>query len=122
MLGSAVSKFVIYVLTAVVGTTGIALFDGSPFTLKTAVTLGITALTAVAVWGSENTVTQPWAKYLVGLVGAVAQVVAAAWGDQHFDAFEIQAIILAALGFLAVGAAKNTGAPVDTADAAGGAL
>lgn len=124
MLASPYSKAVLYVLTAVFGTTGIALFDGTPFTVKTAVTIAITAVTALGVWGVDNDVRQPWAKFIVGLIGAVAQTLNAAWGDFRFDPFEIQALVLAVLGFLAVGAATNVGVvgPADPADATGGAL
>lgn len=123
MLASPYAKLLVYVLTAVFGTTGLALFDGTPFTVKTAVTIGITVLTAAGVWGVENDVRQPWAKFLVGLIGAVAQTLNAAWGDFRFDPFEIQALILAVLGFLAIGAAENVSAGqlVNVPDSRGGA-
>ena len=108
-----IQKFVIYVLTAVLGGTGITLVLAGDFSDRVVlIGLGITAATAVVTYFKENSPSQPWAKQAVAIAGATVLAITFAWTDHHFAVDEIPAILLAFLGAWQVGTVANTPARV----------
>jgi hypothetical protein len=107
MLG--VEKFLVYVVTAVVGSTAItAILAGGLNNTVVWVDLVITAATAALTWLKANTPTQPWAKQAIALFGAGVLAFVSAWTDHQITLTEIPAIVLAILGALQVGVVANT--------------
>jgi hypothetical protein len=110
---AGIQKFVIYVLTAVLGGTGITVILAGDFTDRVVlIGLGITAATAVVTFLTENSPSQPWAKQAVAILGATVMAFTFAWTDHRIAVDEIPAILLAFLGAWQVGTVANTPARV----------
>jgi hypothetical protein len=102
-------KFFVYVLVAVLGSTGITTILTGDFTNKVVlISLGVTAATAALVWLKENTPTQPWAKQVIAILGAAVAAFVFAWTDHRITVTEIPPIILAVLGAWQVGTLANS--------------
>lgn len=107
MLG--IEKFLIYVVTAVVGSTAITAILAGGFNDRVVwIDLAVTAATAALTWWKANTPTQPWAKQAIALFGAGVLAFVSAWTDHQISLTEIPAIVLAVLGALQVGVIANT--------------
>lgn len=100
-------KLVQFVLIAVVGGTGAALFDGHGISGAELANIVVLAVTAVSVYFVANTPEQPWAKTAVAVLGAGVTVLTSAWSDQRLSPTEIQQIVLAVLGAVGVGVTAN---------------
>lgn len=100
-------KLIVYVLTAVVGGVSVDLFDWHGLSGAEWANIAVAAITAASVWFTRNSPTQPWAKTVVAVIGAGVTVLTSAWSDSRLDTTEIQQIILAVLGALAVGTVAN---------------
>jgi drug/metabolite transporter (DMT)-like permease len=100
-------KLAQYVLIAVVGGTGAALFDGRGLSKSELANIAVLAVTAVSVYFARNTPTQPWAKTAVAVLGAGVAVLTSAWSDHRISPVEIQQIVLAVLGAIGVGVTAN---------------
>jgi drug/metabolite transporter (DMT)-like permease len=116
-------KLVQFVLLAVVGGTGAALFDGHGISHAELANIAVLVVTAVAVYFRANTPEQPWAKTAVAVLGAGVAVLTSAWSDHHIAPVEIQQIVLALLGAIGVAVTANVPpgpqpeAPVTSLDA-----
>jgi uncharacterized membrane protein YfcA len=112
-------KFFVYVLVAVLGSTGITTILKGDFTDKVVlISLGITAVTAALVWLKENTPEQPWAKQVIAILGAAVAAFVFAWTDHRIEVAEISPILLAILGAWQVGTVANKLARDTTGQAA----
>lgn len=100
-------KFAQYVLIAVVGGAGAALFDGHGLSRGELANIAVLAVTAVSVYFAKNSPTQPWAKTAVAVLGAGVAVLASAWSDHKIAPAELQQIALAVLGAVGVGVVAN---------------
>ncbi len=106
MLG--IEKFLIYVITAVVGSTAITAILAGEINDRTVwINLAITAVTAALAWWKANTPTQPWAKQVIAITGAGVLAFVSAWTDHQITALELPAIILALLGAWNIGQVQN---------------
>lgn len=100
-------KFVLYVVTAVVGSAGVSLLAPGGHTAAALFNVLVLALTAAGVYFRANTPTQPWAKMVIAVLGAAVTVLTSAWSDHHIDTTEIVQIVLAILGAIQVGTVAN---------------
>jgi hypothetical protein len=104
-----VEKFLVYVVIAVLGSTGITTVLSGNFTdTVVLISLGLTAVTAAGVWLTENTPEQPWAKQAVAILGAAVAAFTFAWTDHSISVEEVPAILLAILGAWQVGTVSNS--------------
>ena len=111
-------KALLYVLIAVAGSSA-ALFTSGAWDGTGSWNVVVLAVGALAVYFTTNTPRQPWAKFLVAVLAAGAAVLTSAWTDHRIDPVEVQQIVLAVLGAVAVGAAANTPVKVPTPTVAG---
>jgi drug/metabolite transporter (DMT)-like permease len=100
-------KLVQFVLLAVVGGTGAALFDGHGLSRGELANIAVLVVTAVSVYLARNTPEQPWAKTAVAVLGAGVAVLTSAWSDHRISPAEIQQIVLAVLGAIGVATVAN---------------
>lgn len=100
-------KLVQFVLLAVVGGTGAALFDGHGLSGAELANIVVLVITAVSVYLARNTPEQPWAKTAVAVLGAGVAVLTSAWSDARISPVEVQQIVLAVLGAVGVAAVAN---------------
>jgi membrane-bound ClpP family serine protease len=105
------AKFLLYVLTAVVGSVVAAYADGH-ITGSEGWNVLVLVLGAAAVFLKSNTPTQVAAKEVVALFVAGVTVLVSAWSDNHVSPEELTQIILAVLGAATVFFAQNSDTPV----------
>lgn len=111
-------KFAQYVLLAVIGGTGAALFTAQGWTKPVLINALVLAITAAGVYLKSNSPTQPWAKTAVAVFGAGATVLASAWTDRHIDPAEWAQIATAVIAAIQVGVVANVPPGAQSATAA----
>ena len=100
-------KLVIYIWTAVLGSTSATVLVTRDFDKTSVITL-----VAAGIYAAENTPRQPWAKQAVAVFAAAVLVLVSAWTDHAITSDEIIAIALAGLGAWQVGITQNNPRPL----------
>jgi hypothetical protein len=104
-----VGKLIMFVVTAVLGSTLAASLIAGDFTSNTLWGLLILVGGSVVMFLKANTVTQPYAKKIVGVLTVVLLAVVDAATDHHISSAEVAQILLAFVGAFSVDAVNNVG-------------
>jgi uncharacterized membrane protein YdbT with pleckstrin-like domain len=107
------AKFVLYVLTAVLGSTAAGSLIAGDLTSDVLWGTLVTVLGAVAVFIKANTPTQPQAKKVLALVSVVVLAVVDAATDHMITSAEWAQILLALVGAFGTGWVNNVGDDAD---------